>query len=82
MVRFWRDWNDATERHRVRELDIKWLVALGRTDDSFSRVDVVSAGARKLATLLPDLALDVNPRGERLDIGRHALEVEVEELQN
>ena len=54
MVRFWRDWNDATERHRVRELDIKWLVALGRTDDSFSRVDVVSAGARKLATLLPD----------------------------
>ena len=54
MVRFWRDWNDASERHRVRDLDIKWLVALGRTDDSFSRVDVVEAGARKLATLLPD----------------------------
>ena len=45
MVRFWRDWNDASERHRVRDLDIKWLVALGRTDDSFSRVDVVEAGA-------------------------------------
>ena len=54
MVRFWRDWNASEARHRVRDLDIKWLVALGRTDRAFARPEIVAEGARKLASLLPD----------------------------
>jgi len=59
MVAFWRDWNAVAaaqerDRHRVREADIKSLVALGRTEKSFASPEVLAAGARRLASLLPD----------------------------
>jgi hypothetical protein len=54
MVRFWRCWNLQTVEHPVRETDIQRLVRLGRTKAAFGSADAVAAGARKLATLLPD----------------------------
>jgi len=56
MVAFWRSWNDMaeTERHKVRDVDIRWLVKLGRVDEKFSKPDLVFNNAKKLSTLLPD----------------------------
>ena len=56
MVAFWRSWNDMaeTERHKVRDVDIRWLVKLGRVDEQFTKPDVVFNNARKLSALLPD----------------------------
>ena len=56
MVAFWRSWNDMaeTERHKVRDIDIRWLVKLGRVDEQFTKPDVVFNNAKKLSALLPD----------------------------